>query len=465
MAYTPGSNQYVRSNTGVWTPVGYATGDLTIPASLRDTTGVLTANRADGYLNVRMDPSTLLFDTFETLDTANTWTLSGTTVPSGANGLLTVSAGLPASAQSYARSQPSFTPGSGAYLIPAILVTLDAAAVTGNKRVWGLGVFPATPTVSVPIANGVVFEAQDTDGSLIGATYSNSVRTQTVAINRPTDGNVHRYSAFYKASRVYFELDNVTVGSLPFPNPQVSALALLIASVNGATALTTAATLTSSLMGIADSGRNSISIADGKFQWRELTIKAPSTAAVATDLPAVVAMHPSSPLPAGTNAVGSVSVNNFPATQPVSIATNTPDVTDRAGRLLGVLSAGTNSIGTVQQNLAPTGTLGTSSGNIAPPFYEAGTAAAASGVVIAAPGAGLSLYVTDMEGTNEGTAATALVFLEGTTTKYRRFMAASGGGFVTNLGGFWKLPANTGLSRQVTVATTWNYTINYYVAP
>jgi hypothetical protein len=32
---------------------------------------------------------------------------------------------------------------------------------------------------------------------------------------------------------------------------------------------------------------------------------------------------------------GTVSVGNFPATQPVSLATNTPDVTDRAARLLG----------------------------------------------------------------------------------------------------------------------------------
>jgi hypothetical protein len=32
---------------------------------------------------------------------------------------------------------------------------------------------------------------------------------------------------------------------------------------------------------------------------------------------------------------GHVTVDNFPATQPVSLATNTPDVTDRAARLLG----------------------------------------------------------------------------------------------------------------------------------
>lgn len=45
---------------------------------------------------------------------------------------------------------------------------------------------------------------------------------------------------------------------------------------------------------------------------------------------------------AGTFAVqatGTVGVNNFPATQAVSLATNTPDVTDRAGRLVGVVTA------------------------------------------------------------------------------------------------------------------------------
>jgi hypothetical protein len=39
--------------------------------------------------------------------------------------------------------------------------------------------------------------------------------------------------------------------------------------------------------------------------------------------------------PATQPVSGTVSVGNFPATQPVSLATNTPDVTDRAARLLG----------------------------------------------------------------------------------------------------------------------------------
>jgi hypothetical protein len=50
------------------------------------------------------------------------------------------------------------------------------------------------------------------------------------------------------------------------------------------------------------------------------TVKAASTAAVASDPSVVVALSPNSPLPAGSNAIGSVTVSNFPATQPVSAA-------------------------------------------------------------------------------------------------------------------------------------------------
>lgn len=52
----------------------------------------------------------------------------------------------------------------------------------------------------------------------------------------------------------------------------------------------------------------------------------------------------------------SVNVGNFPATQPVSIATNTPDVTDRAARLLGHVTVDNASIpvtGTFWQSTQP----------------------------------------------------------------------------------------------------------------
>ena len=232
--------------------------------------GTLIGTRADGFLRTVIDPTTLLFDTFETLDTTNTWTLGGT-VPSGANGVLTVNASATASAISYAVSKPAFTPGASAYLQAAMLVTVQAGTVTGANQFWGVGVL-TTPTTAVPITNGTIFEI-DTTGALLGSTYSNGVRTQTVALTKPVDGNVHRYVVYYKASRAYFEIDNVTVGSLAFPNPAVSALSALIGQANSAT-VTGTPTLTATLIGVGDTGRNASKIADGTFPWRTASVTA-----------------------------------------------------------------------------------------------------------------------------------------------------------------------------------------------
>lgn len=99
------------------------------------------------------------------------------------------------------------------------------------------------------------------------------------------------------------------------------------------------------------------------------------------------------------------------------------------------------------------------------PTY-ASVAVATNTQVIAAPGAGLSIYVTDMEGSNAAATATTVTFYEGagTTARYTRVMAAGGGGFATNLNSPWKLPANTALSLTQSAANQGYYTVNYYVA-
>lgn len=246
--------------------------------------------RPDGFLRAQIDPTTLLFDTFETLDTTNTWTLGGTALPTGASGVLTIAANATVSATSYASSKPAFTPGSNAYLQFAALTTIDGAATTGTSRFWGLGIIN-TPTVTVPVTNGSVFEV-DTTGALLGSIYSGGARTQTLSLTKPSDGNVHRYAIYYKASRAYFEIDNVIVGSLPFPNPQVSALNVVIGQINSGT-VTGTNTLTSTLLGVADTGRNATKLADGLYPWRTATFK-PGVVSVAGDNALVVTMHPSS---------------------------------------------------------------------------------------------------------------------------------------------------------------------------
>lgn len=334
----------------VYDPVGLAwnrsRGDTTSGAwanvKALATGGISIGARPDGFLRTLTDPTTLLFDTFETLDTTNTWTIGGTNNPTGANGVLTIAANATVSATSYAISKPAFTPGSNAYLQFAALITVDGTATTGTNRFWGLGVI-TTPTTALPVTNGSIFEI-DTAGGLQASTYSAGARTQTVALTKPTDGLVHRYAIYYKASRAYFEIDNVSVASIAFPNPAVSALSLIIGQANSG-AVTGTNTMTSTLMGVADTGRNANQIADGLFPWREATVKPASTAVVATDTALVVGFHPTSPLPAGASIIGALVANQSVNTAQVggtAIATGT-----------GVRSAGTQRVTIATDDVVP----------------------------------------------------------------------------------------------------------------
>lgn len=239
--------------------------------SIDEINGIASSARPDGFMRVVLDPTSILFDTFETLDTTNTWTIGGTTVPSGTAGALSVAPGTAANATSYAKSIASFIPGASAYLQFATLVQIEATPISGNQRFWGLGVY-STPTLTVPISNGVVFEVDSVAGNLLCSVYSNSVRTQSATLVRPIDGGTHRYAIYYKASRVYYEIDNVIVGTFPFPNPQVSSLSTVIGSVNAGSVLATAALLNATLIGVGDTGRNSTKLSDGKYAWRNATI-------------------------------------------------------------------------------------------------------------------------------------------------------------------------------------------------
>jgi hypothetical protein len=243
--------------------------------------------RPDSVLRIAADPTTVLVDPFDTLDTTNTWTLGGNNVPTQSAGRLTVSAAITASMQSTIRSQPVFIYQSPAFLEGTFAVTLEAGVVTGNKRCWGFGTLPATSTTAIPLVNGVCFEIDSTSGALLGAAYSNSTRTQTVALTRPADGAEHRYSLYYKTSVVYFEIDGIAVGSIAWPDPQIMNLPLVMVSVNASSGQPgTAAVLQFSTVSVADHGRNSLSIVDGTFPWREASVSATGAQKVAGEAPA-----------------------------------------------------------------------------------------------------------------------------------------------------------------------------------
>jgi hypothetical protein len=87
--------------------------------------------------------------------------------------------------------------------------------------------------------------------------------------------------------------------------------------------------------------------------------------------------------------------------------------------------------------------------------------------LIASPGVGQSLYVTDLHGSNEGNSNARIDMKEGAggTIRYSFAVARNGGGFCSNLRATWKLPSDTALVVQQSVSTASYVTVNYYTAP
>lgn len=87
--------------------------------------------------------------------------------------------------------------------------------------------------------------------------------------------------------------------------------------------------------------------------------------------------------------------------------------------------------------------------------------------LIAAPGAGLSIYVTLVTASNTSNKNVSFDIKEGSTVKFTYILPKTGGGFVLPLPGIgWKLPANTALNVQSdTGVTSIEVTALYYIAP
>lgn len=511
MAYLPGQ-QYVQSAAGVWTPVGYASGNLPTPVAARDqntsrnalvgTFQALNAVPLIGLVNTTFFATTSITDNYTTANTGS----ATTTVNSGDGfGVLATGTTNPSTAQITSKDFATFN-GIGELMFLNGL-RAPQVAVAGVVKRWGA--YNSTDGYFFEDNGGtfrVVARKQGSDTAIVSGSFNGLLGTTYTL-----DQNSHFFQILMTGGRAIFMVDQVVLHTYA-----AGGATSLVGSLNLGIRVEIVSTQTNShtleirgqnigRLGTVDSKRLNEGILDGidaelvrsvltattgaANTYVNLTAKAASTPAVAADISLVVAVHPTSPLPAGSNALGSVSVSNLPvtqpvslasapttpvtgtffqgtqpvsgtffqATQPVSIATNTPDVTDRAARLLGVTTP----------SLTPTATIGAASGNIGAPYYETNTVIKAAASVIASPGAGLSIYVTDMAGSNEGATASAIVFSEGAATpvRYRRLMSVSGGGFVMNLKTPWKLPANTALWAAVTVATTWNFTINYYIAP
>ena len=87
--------------------------------------------------------------------------------------------------------------------------------------------------------------------------------------------------------------------------------------------------------------------------------------------------------------------------------------------------------------------------------------------MVAAPGAGQSIYLTNVFLSNDGSAKVAVAMTEGAagTARMRASLAADGGGVDRDFNPPWKLPANTALVANLSAAGDVEVNVHYFVAP
>lgn len=138
------------------------------------------------------------------------------------------------------------------------------------------------------------------------------------------------------------------------------------------------------------------------------TFKAASTPSAATDIPGVVALHPSSPLPVGTNSIGAVQVNDG--------AGHTLPAADTAARkLFAAMTDGTNTAAVKAASTAPAATDPAIVIAISPNGPATVVGAAAAGTAISgnpvlaggSDGANARALLTDTSGRLENVGAAA----------------------------------------------------------
>lgn len=311
-----------------------------VPAKLTNgTTDV--GIEAFGQLLVNNGYQTLFYDAWNgALDTTEKWTVTGN-APTIGNGNMTMAATL--SSYNAIRTKDTIR-ANGGFTHVRNGISLEASAATGAGRFWGLGTTATTPAPAVLAQDGVGFEIDQATGALLAVTYAAGVRTTVATLTRPSDGAQHAYGLSFRVTRVYWFLDDmqVPVATAAFPNVQVSDLPALIVRQNAASF-----TGTPSFVNIAhltaDTSRQGFVVSDPVIGTRQARVKAPSTAAVASDQALVVALHPSSPMPTSAAPMTySVSATIAPA----ALATDIFTIAGSASKVVRVTKVSVNGVQT-----------------------------------------------------------------------------------------------------------------------
>lgn len=249
-----------------------------------------------GSTSVSTEPSTLFFDTFDSLDVTNKWTAAGTVPPTASGGTLTASLAATANATSTLISKPTFVPTLG-FVVFGQNVTLETVQQVNpnNYRFWGVGQVTSF-AYATPVTDGAGFEVDGT-GALNCVVWVGGVRyvinsTNTALITAQASlpaggssstygqtiawqGPPRLYAIGFRGDAVFFYIGSLTipVGVASSVVPNVNTLPYRMASINNS-AGQLSTTFQASALGVGDTSGQNLTISDPSFQWRRAFVDA-----------------------------------------------------------------------------------------------------------------------------------------------------------------------------------------------
>ena len=257
-------------------------------------------------------------------------------------------------------SLPSIPAGSNAIGSVSVSNFPSTQAVSGTVAVSN---FPATQPISaasLPLPSGASTSAlQSNVQSAPGTPQTMAITVQGNAsgVALPVSGSVS-VSSLPSIPAGSNAIGSVSVSNFPSTQPVSGTVT---ANAGTGTFAVSAASLplpsgAATAAGQTTLGLGTVTINDGA---NVASVKAASTAAVATDKSLVVALSPNSPIPAGTNAIGSITNTSFQATQATAANLNATVVQSTAASLNAtVVGTGTFSVQNTAATPAGSNTIG-----------------------------------------------------------------------------------------------------------
>lgn len=259
-----------------------------------------------GRSKVSVEPTGLFIEPFDgpTVDIVNRWNLSGTNIPTQANGQFTLNGGTTANATSVAISQPTFSPPGLGFLAYASTITLNPTKVLNHNTHYFFGRGTVTSyAIGMPMTDGFGFEV-DITGELCAVAWIGGTRyvinstnaalitaqgslptggfstTFGTTMNWPTAGP-HLYFAEDRGDSVFFFIDGLDtpIGYAKNVQPNVQALPLRVAKINAAASVVASQFVSGGVV-LGDSSSQNNTNSDPTFPWRRQVVGANGGASV-----------------------------------------------------------------------------------------------------------------------------------------------------------------------------------------